>query len=879
MLEVRRLFDGTTDLRIVAYNIAADIYSKGVTAAPQPAMETVLEGIGNEAVNGMARPIDILGLEETTSNALTVAPIVTALNNHYGAGTYVASSYQALATGGGDGDGPNALIYNSHTVTLEETVGIGSPSGDGYPRQPVRYEFRPVGGSAADDFYVYVSHYKSGDEFTDDNGLRRQAEAEAIRADEATLPATARVLYVGDYNIYYATDAGYQAITAPGQGQAFDPINSPYFYGSQAPRATRTESGSSLTSRLDLELTTQNVLTDPSGLYYIPGSYHAFGNDGSVSNVSNSTTALPGLPNRTAVLNALVTASDHLPIVADYTDTVTSPVGPTVGALTASPPSVTAGASVTLTAANVAEHGVGTITGVNFYRESNGTPGLQVGSDTLVGAGAQNGANWSVTTATSGLGGGVYTYYAQASDSNALLSDAAATTASITGSRAPTIGAFTISPSSVTPGDLVTLGATNVTKSGGTISRVTFYQESNGIPGLQPDSDTTLGIGTQGGTSWYFSADTTGLAAGAQSYYAVATDNFGVSSNTLAATVNLAPPQVVGVVVDGTNWAPSFLDALQAAGLGSNGYAIPVHSASQLQSLPWLNLDQIRITFSRDVSVQQASLALGGISGAYAFSDFEYDPTSFTATWTLASPIGADRLHLDLSSSGPAAVTTLAGSALDGEWTDGASNYPSGNGTVGGDFTFSFNVLPSDANQDGVVNGLDIAQVASNWLQNNVAGDINGDGVVNGLDIAGIASHWLSALPESSGNVASVAALAAVPAQTNAAGANATVASTPTTSLTPAIQSHAAVAVDSVLAQHVGDDRAGLGPRIDVRSARQSVQDARGLVLAAVDRSMLEDEQYEMPRWWDVDASLDGLATISHGHAKRANANWLNSGD
>ena len=50
-----------------------------------------------------------------------------------------------------------------------------------------------------------------------------------------------------------------------------------------------------------------------------------------------------------------------------------------------------------------------------------------------------------------------------------------------------------------------------------------------------------------------------------------------------------------------------------------------------------------------------------------------------------------------------------------------------------------------DVNHDGIVNGLDIADVASHWLQvgSGVEGDANGDGVVNGLDISLIASHWL----------------------------------------------------------------------------------------------------------------------------------------
>jgi hypothetical protein len=58
------------------------------------------------------------------------------------------------------------------------------------------------------------------------------------------------------------------------------------------------------------------------------------------------------------------------------------------------------------------------------------------------------------------------------------------------------------------------------------------------------------------------------------------------------------------------------------------------------------------------------------------------------------------------------------------------------------------NVLPGDANFDRIVNGQDIALVASHWLQTgpptaDPPGDANFDGIVNGQDIALIASHWL----------------------------------------------------------------------------------------------------------------------------------------
>ena len=61
-------------------------------------------------------------------------------------------------------------------------------------------------------------------------------------------------------------------------------------------------------------------------------------------------------------------------------------------------------------------------------------------------------------------------------------------------------------------------------------------------------------------------------------------------------------------------------------------------------------------------------------------------------------------------------------------------------------------VTPGDANGDGIVNGSDIADVASHWLQtgDGVLGDVNNDGIVNAQDIALIASHWLQTGPPSS---------------------------------------------------------------------------------------------------------------------------------
>jgi hypothetical protein len=60
----------------------------------------------------------------------------------------------------------------------------------------------------------------------------------------------------------------------------------------------------------------------------------------------------------------------------------------------------------------------------------------------------------------------------------------------------------------------------------------------------------------------------------------------------------------------------------------------------------------------------------------------------------------------------------LIAKSLDGDWTNGTSNYPSGNGTAGGDFNFVFNVLPGDGNGDGIINSQERLSLPSttNWL-------------------------------------------------------------------------------------------------------------------------------------------------------------------
>lgn len=354
----------TQTLRIVTYNIEDDIGSfSGAGGVPRPGLVQpatsgggytgsvtdggVLMGIGEEALGASnnVQPLDILLLQETTSNTITIDPIVSALNTYYGTpGKYARSLVQGTQSGSaGFGNGPNALVYNTQAVQLVASVGILTPSGagNGMYRQVMRYEFAPAGmtPTPANEFYIYVSHYKAGDatdDFTDRNN-----EAINIRFNSAMLPANARILYVGDYNINGSSDASYQTIVGAGTNQGVDPYNPSGATGinwtANSNNYQKTESATSLSARDDLMIMTNNVYSATAGgLSLVSGTYHTFGNNGTTAyhggtNVAGNTSLDGVVADGGTFISAaqlkldLRFASDHLPVVADFTIPVPEP--------------------------------------------------------------------------------------------------------------------------------------------------------------------------------------------------------------------------------------------------------------------------------------------------------------------------------------------------------------------------------------------------------------------------------------------------------------------------------------------------------------------------------------------------------------------------
>lgn len=223
---------------------------------------------------------------------------------------------------------------------------------------------------------------------------------------------------------------------------------------------------------------------------------------------------------------------------------------------------------------------------------------------------------------------------------------------------------------------------------------------------------------------------------------------------TIDSTSTTAAPRVASVEVRSNDWTAAFQQFLQAGGLGDGGFAIP-GGASQLAPLPWSNITTIALTFTEPVDpASLAGATLAGITnGAISLADplVSSGPGGTTfAIWNIAgdASLSTDRYTFALGN-----VTTTGGVALDGEWTTGASSFPSGNGSAGGSFAFDFRVLPGDVNRDATVNMADIAaNVASGFATTADAEyspfqDVNGSGTVTITDTSYVRNQLTVSVP------------------------------------------------------------------------------------------------------------------------------------
>lgn len=205
----------------------------------------------------------------------------------------------------------------------------------------------------------------------------------------------------------------------------------------------------------------------------------------------------------------------------------------------------------------------------------------------------------------------------------------------------------------------------------------------------------------------------------------------GGGSDIAQSTANVTPaPAVADVRVDNGSQSMSVL------GLGQN--------------LPWSGISEFDVVFNTDVTVDAADLSLSGINvPTYALGSFSYDPSSFTAHWSLSSPgaIGPDRVTADLSGKPASGVHDSNGVYL------------------GSDDVLTLAVLPGDADGDGKVGFPDLLTVARHYGMTNAAsadGDFNGDGTIGFDDLVIVARNYGRTLPPTTAIAAVTNSLAGV---------------------------------------------------------------------------------------------------------------------
>ena len=177
------------------------------------------------------------------------------------------------------------------------------------------------------------------------------------------------------------------------------------------------------------------------------------------------------------------------------------------------------------------------------------------------------------------------------------------------------------------------------------------------------------------------------------------TQNGGVDTTSVqfTVTVNQVTATVTAVSAD---WGTKGTIALQTAADG-----LRLLPAGRNTDLPWYGINKLQITLSQAESLSPSDVSVTGITVAnYGPVTISGSGTNYTITFAQAITT-ADRVTVTIGNAGIAT------------------------------YTRRLDVLPGDANDDGVVNAQDLVVVrndfASLGAMYNIFDDINGDGVVD----------------------------------------------------------------------------------------------------------------------------------------------------
>ncbi len=230
---------------------------------------------------------------------------------HFNAGTFIQST----------NDMSSALFYDSTRFRFVSNTPIVTTLRD-------ISEYTLIHLYALDTFRVYVVHLKASTGSS--NELQRAAEVHELRSVTDALPNGSFFVVQGDFNIYNSDEDAYDSLvteTTGVEGHVVDPITmvhttnwnnaSNAIYHTQSTRTRSFGGGATggLDDRFDMVLHSK-ALSTVSDVYFLNGSYRAYGNDGNHYNDSINSGSNDSVSSNIA--EALHLASDHLPVLSEF---------------------------------------------------------------------------------------------------------------------------------------------------------------------------------------------------------------------------------------------------------------------------------------------------------------------------------------------------------------------------------------------------------------------------------------------------------------------------------------------------------------------------------------------------------------------------------
>ncbi len=224
---------------------------------------------------------------------------------------------------------------------------------------------------------------------------------------------------------------------------------------------------------------------------------------------------------------------------------------PTYSTFTTSVSTINRRSTFTLSASGAADPD-GTISKVEFFRDSNGNGVFDDGSDTLLGSDtAATAGTYTFVVNTTSFTTGTNTFFARAVDNNTASSATRTVTVTVN-NLAPTITSTTAStPRVLQLGNNITFTAVGVADLDSTIAAVRFYRDADGDNVLNTAVDTLLGSDSVATGGYTLTMATSGFTVGTNRVFTQVTDSDGGTSAVVSTTVIVnAAPTLAGMTVN-----------------------------------------------------------------------------------------------------------------------------------------------------------------------------------------------------------------------------------------------------------------------------------------------------------------------------------------